>query len=103
MLHRGISGGEETGERRGGHRRSNAKGETKMKTDTLELANADADTGVATLVRAGAEMTRITPQTGYALVNGLKMYYEIHGAGGVPLVLLHGSMGSLDMFRGLLP
>jgi len=42
-------------------------------------------------------------ETGYASVNGLKMYYEVHGAGGVPLVLLHGSLGSLDMFRGLLP
>lgn len=32
------------------------------------------------------------PVTGYAPVNGLKMYYEIHGnAGGEPLVLLHGS------------
>src|SRR5688500_12195961 len=28
--------------------------------------------------------------TGYALVNGLKMYYEIHGKGD-PVVLLHGS------------
>ena len=52
-------------------------------------------------------MTKTTSQTGYAPVNGLSMYYEIHGAGHdpgvVPLVLLHGSMGSLDMFRGLLP
>jgi pimeloyl-ACP methyl ester carboxylesterase len=31
------------------------------------------------------------------------MYYEIHGDGGVPLLLLHGSMGSLEMFRPLLP
>ncbi len=32
------------------------------------------------------------PVTGYAPVNGLKMYYEIHGSGsGEPLVLLHGS------------
>jgi pimeloyl-ACP methyl ester carboxylesterase len=32
------------------------------------------------------------PPTGYAPVNGLKMYYEIHGSGsGEPLVLLHGS------------
>jgi pimeloyl-ACP methyl ester carboxylesterase len=30
------------------------------------------------------------PTTGYAPVNGLKMYYEIHGSG-EPLVLLHGS------------
>jgi pimeloyl-ACP methyl ester carboxylesterase len=26
----------------------------------------------------------------YADVNGLRLYYEIHGAGGTPLVLLHG-------------
>jgi pimeloyl-ACP methyl ester carboxylesterase len=32
------------------------------------------------------------PTTGYAPVNGLKMYYEIHGGrSGEPLVLLHGS------------
>jgi hypothetical protein len=32
------------------------------------------------------------PITGYAPVNGLKMYYEIHGSrSGNPLVLLHGS------------
>ena len=32
------------------------------------------------------------PTTGNAPVNGLKMYYEIHGSGsGEPLVLLHGS------------
>jgi pimeloyl-ACP methyl ester carboxylesterase len=30
------------------------------------------------------------PRSGYAPVNGLKMYYEIHGAG-EPIVLLHGS------------
>ena len=30
------------------------------------------------------------PTTGYAPVNGLKMYYEIHGKGD-PVVLLHGS------------
>jgi len=27
---------------------------------------------------------------GYAKVNGLRMYYEIHGTGGTPLVLVHG-------------
>src|SRR5215510_4246883 len=30
------------------------------------------------------------PTTGYAPVNGLKMYYEVHGSG-KPVVLLHGS------------
>ena len=31
-----------------------------------------------------------TPTTGYAPVNGLKMYYEMHGSGD-PVVLLHGA------------
>jgi len=30
------------------------------------------------------------PTTGYAAVNGLKMYYEVHGSG-EPVVLLHGA------------
>ncbi|HEX8765136.1 MAG TPA: alpha/beta hydrolase [Candidatus Acidoferrum sp.] len=38
-----------------------------------------------------------TPKkTGYAPVNGLKLYYEIHGSG-EPLVLLHGGLGSIEM------
>ncbi len=37
------------------------------------------------------------PATGYAPVNGLKMYYEIHGNGsGEPLVLLHGSFMTIS-------
>ena len=31
----------------------------------------------------------------YASVNGLKMYYEIHGTG-QPLVLLHGALSAID-------
>jgi pimeloyl-ACP methyl ester carboxylesterase len=38
----------------------------------------------------------------YANVNGLKMYYEIHGKGH-PLVLLHGGLGVIGMFAQLLP
>ena len=30
------------------------------------------------------------PRSGYADVNGLRMYYELHGSGGTPLVLIHG-------------
>lgn len=41
-------------------------------------------------------------QTGYAPVNGLELYYEIHGAGD-PLVLLHGGLGSTGMFGEVLP
>ena len=42
-----------------------------------------------TLVPAVASAQQ-TPATGYAPVNGLKMYYEIHGSG-EPVVLLHGA------------
>lgn len=39
---------------------------------------------------------------GYAPVNGLTMYYEIHGSG-QPLVLLHGGFGLTGMFGDILP
>lgn len=38
----------------------------------------------------------------YVVVNGLAMYYEIHGTG-FPLVLLHGAFATIDMFATLLP
>ena len=42
--------------------------------------------------------------TGYAPVNGLQMYYEIHGEGGTPLVVLHGGLFNIDLqFAHLLP
>ncbi len=38
----------------------------------------------------------------YADVNGIKLYYEIHGTGR-PLVLLHGGLGAIEMFGPNLP
>ena len=38
----------------------------------------------------------------YADVNGIKLYYEIHGSGR-PLVLLHGGLGAIEMFGPNLP
>src|ERR1041384_5426134 len=35
----------------------------------------------------------------YAEVNGINLYYETHGSGR-PLVLLHGGLGSGEMFYG---
>jgi pimeloyl-ACP methyl ester carboxylesterase len=44
------------------------------------------------------------PQTGYAQVNGLQMYYELHGSGGIPLLLLHGGLFNIDLqFGQLMP
>jgi pimeloyl-ACP methyl ester carboxylesterase len=44
------------------------------------------------------------PETGYAPVNGLQMYYEVHGSGDTPLLLLHGGLFNIDLqFGELLP
>jgi hypothetical protein len=49
------------------------------------------------------EWTSNTKGTGqYAAVNGLNLYSEIHGAGR-PLILLHGGLGSGEMFGPVLP
>lgn len=43
-------------------------------------------------------------ETGYAPVNGLNMYYEIHGEGAMPLVLIHGGGSTITTcFSKLLP
>jgi pimeloyl-ACP methyl ester carboxylesterase len=38
----------------------------------------------------------------YADVNGIKLYYEVHGTGH-PLILLHGGLGAMSMFGPNLP
>jgi len=45
---------------------------------------------VLTVFLSGVVSAQQKPTTGYAPVNGLKMYYEIHGSG-EPVVLLHGA------------
>lgn len=42
------------------------------------------------------------PTGSYADVNGLHMYYEIHGKG-EPLILLHGGLGAIEMLAPILP
>ena len=41
-------------------------------------------------------------KTGHIEVNGVNYYYEVRGEG-EPLLLLHGGLGSIDMFGPLLP
>ena len=56
------------------------------------LASAQADPTAAAAAR----------QTGYAAGNGIELYYELHGCG-QPLILLHGGLGSTEMFAPLIP
>lgn len=60
---------------------------TVLATQTFGLAQTDTE---------GTEMNG-----NYAEVNGINLYYEIHGAG-EPLVLLHGGVGSTSMFGEVL-
>jgi len=42
--------------------------------------------------------------SGYAPVNGLKMYYEVYGKEGIPLVLIHGGGSTIETsFGNILP
>jgi pimeloyl-ACP methyl ester carboxylesterase len=41
-------------------------------------------------------------QAGYAPVNGLEMYWESRGEGGVPLIVVHGGYGLTTMFGDVL-
>src|SRR5690242_21343831 len=71
----------------------------------FSLRRSDASTfhqGI--LERVGVDMTTQnhphTPvESGYIPVNGLEMYYEIHGSGR-PLVLLHGNLSTIGTSFG---
>src|SRR5262245_56226009 len=58
---------------------------------------------LAALVLAAPAAAQTTPaDSGHVRVNGIAYYYEIHGQG-EPLLLLHGGLGSIDMFGPVLP
>jgi pimeloyl-ACP methyl ester carboxylesterase len=57
----------------------------------------------ASTTRKGSDMATTPAHTGYVGVNGLAMYYEIHGTG-QPVVLLHGAFSAIGTsFGALLP
>jgi pimeloyl-ACP methyl ester carboxylesterase len=66
---------------------------TSLVAPARELVQAQAN--------AATPMAEVAPQTGYAPINGLQMYYEIHGAG-EPLLLLHGAFGAIDLWGPIL-
>src|SRR3954449_11705015 len=47
-------------------------------------------------------MPRTAARTGYAPVEGLDMYYEVHGTG-TPLLLLHGAYMTIDLMGPIVP
>jgi len=51
------------------------------------------------------KVTKRAVKGNYAPVNGLNLYYEIHGArtAATPLIMLHGGLGGIEMFAQLLP
>ena len=66
-------------------------------TGNARWAGALAALALMTLPAAGAEK-----KSGYAKANGINYYYEVAGKG-EPLLLLHGGLGSIDMFQPILP
>src|SRR5437879_7140868 len=70
---------------------------------TMRLRKSILATSTAGIILAASALAfaqKSTPdaaRTGYAPVNGLKLYYEIHGTG-EPLILLHGGVVGITMF-----
>ncbi len=53
---------------------------------------------------SGEPCRQIGMDSGYVDVNGLHMYYELHGDGETPLVLLHGGVMTIELtFAAVLP
>ena len=70
---------------------------------TIFLALSAAGILLAASAPVFAQTRTAAPvKTGYASVNGLRLYYEVYG-GGEPLVLLHGAVGATEMFADILP
>ena len=60
----------------------------------MHVRHAEFKAALLTTVLFSGAAAAEQPVTGYAPVNGLKMYYEVHGKG-EPVVLLHGSYMSI--------
>src|SRR5688572_526521 len=56
--------------------------------------------GLVVLLAATAALAKPV-QTGRQSINGVDYYFEVHGAG-EPVLLLHGGLGSIEMFGAAL-
>jgi pimeloyl-ACP methyl ester carboxylesterase len=66
-----------------------------LMTPGLAVALTDASTGA--MAKTSADL-----KTGFAPVNGLRMYYEIHGTG-PPLLVRHGAFMNIELMGQLVP
>ncbi len=66
------------------------------------LATAATPAAVQAAAAAAAVAAPRPAKSGHLEVNGVRYYYEIRGQG-APLLLLHGGLGSIDMFAPLMP
>lgn len=67
---------------------------------TLSSCNTQTENTDKSMITAGDSLTF---RNGYSEVNGLKMYYEIHGQG-KPLVLIHGGGSTIETnFEKIIP
>ena len=80
---------------------------TGMSLVSGAVGQAQEQAGTATPTSGGDAMTETLVESGYAPVNGLQMYYELHGTaadGQPPLLLLHGGFLSIaTSFAPILP
>jgi pimeloyl-ACP methyl ester carboxylesterase len=67
-----------------------------MTSRSLVAALATTAIALASPTIAIAQDESPAARSGYADINGLEMYYEVHGSG-PPLVLLHGSLVTIDL------
>jgi pimeloyl-ACP methyl ester carboxylesterase len=74
---------------------------TGMSLVSGAVALAQEDAGTATPAAGSEAKTPAGVESGFAPVNGLQLYYEIHG-GGEPLVLLHPAYGTISLWGPVL-